>query len=156
MRLFKDIQGNNVDPVDHTLGILKEYPYAKIHIGSDSQNVGKKTNYTSVIAYRLGTRGVHYILSKSSCEAINDIWKRLWLEAEYSIKVAEWLTKQVSVQVEIDMDYNSDESFKSNKLICLSLTSSLNSKLLVLNTRIGYKFGGSKHQGIDSSVDQSL
>jgi predicted RNase H-related nuclease YkuK (DUF458 family) len=88
MRLFKDVKGNNIDPVDHTLSILKKYPYAKIHIGSDSQNVGKKTNYTSVIAYRLGTRGVHYILSKSSCEAINDIWKRLWLEAEYSIQVA--------------------------------------------------------------------
>tara|TARA_B100001057_G_scaffold410525_1_gene425667 strand:+ start:632 stop:1081 length:450 start_codon:yes stop_codon:yes gene_type:complete len=117
MRLFKDIKGNNIDPVDHTLSILKDYPHAKIHIGSDSQNVGKKTNYTSVIAYRLGTRGVHYILSKSSCAAINDIWKRLWLEAEYSIKVAEWLTNQVSIQVEIDMDYNSDESFKSNKLI---------------------------------------
>ena len=63
------------------------------------------------------TLGVHYILSKSSCEAINDIWKRLWLEAEYSIQVAEWLTKQVSVKVEIDMDYNSDENHKSNKLI---------------------------------------
>ena len=34
-----------------------------------------------------------------------------------SIDVAEWLTHQVSVRVEIDMDYNSDESFKSNKLI---------------------------------------
>ena len=43
MRLFKDVKGNNIDPVDHTLSILKEYPYAKIHIGSDSQNVGKKT-----------------------------------------------------------------------------------------------------------------
>ena len=108
---------NNIDPVNHTLSILKNYPHAKIHIGSDSQNIGKKTNYTSVIAYRLGTRGVHYILSKSSCDVINDIWKRLWLEAEYSIKVAEWLTKQVSVQVEIDMDYNSDENHRSNKLI---------------------------------------
>ena len=120
MKLFKDVKGNNIDPVDHTLSILKEYPYAKIHIGSDSQNVGKKTNYTSVIAYRLGTRGVHYILSKSSCEAINDIWKRLWLEAEYSIQVAEWLTKQVSVKVEIDMDYNSDERFFSNKLVSVA------------------------------------
>ena len=120
MRLFKDVKGNNIDPVDHTLSILKQYPYAKIHIGSDSQNVGKKTNYTSVIAYRLGTRGVHYILSKSSCEAINDIWKRLWLEAEYSIKVAEWLTKQVSVQVEIDMDYNSDERYYSNRLVAVA------------------------------------
>jgi len=117
MRLFKDVKGNNIDPVNHTLSILKTHPHAKIHIGSDSQNIGKKTNYTSVIAYRLGTRGVHYILSKSSCDVINDIWKRLWLEAEYSIKVAEWLTKQVSVQVEIDMDYNSDENHRSNKLI---------------------------------------
>ncbi len=34
MRLFKDVKGNNVDPVNHTLSILKEYPYAKIHIGN--------------------------------------------------------------------------------------------------------------------------
>jgi len=49
MRLFKDVKGNNIDPVDHTLSILKDYPYAKIHIGSDSQNVGKKTINTKEI-----------------------------------------------------------------------------------------------------------
>ena len=43
MRLFKDVKGNNIDPVNHTLSILKNYPHAKIHIGSDSQNIGKKT-----------------------------------------------------------------------------------------------------------------
>ena len=48
MRLFKDVKGNNIDPVNHTLSILKNYPHAKIHIGSDSQNIGKKTNYTSI------------------------------------------------------------------------------------------------------------
>tara|TARA_Y100001949_G_C15954140_1_gene316194 strand:+ start:931 stop:1380 length:450 start_codon:yes stop_codon:yes gene_type:complete len=117
MRLFKDIKGNNIDPVNHTLSIIKDFPSVKIHVGSDSQNVGKKTNYTSVIAYRLGTRGVHYILSKSSVTIIDDMWKRLWLEAEHSIIVAEWLTKQISVKVEIDMDYNSDEAYRSNKLI---------------------------------------
>ena len=45
------------------------------------------------------------------------MWTRLWQEAEMSIDVAEWLTHQVSVGVEIDMDYNSDTNFKSNKLI---------------------------------------
>ena len=64
MRLFKDVKGNNIDPVNHTLSILKNYPHAKIHIGSDSQNIGKKTNYTSVIAYRLGTE-VYTIYSAS-------------------------------------------------------------------------------------------
>ena len=45
------------------------------------------------------------------------MWTRLWKEAEDSIDTAEWLTKQISVKVEIDMDYNGDENFKSHKLI---------------------------------------
>ena len=117
MRLFKNIKGERIDPVEHTLKILRDYPTVKIHIGSDSQNIGKKTKYATVIAYRYGSRGVHYILSKKNELLIKDMWTRLWKEAEMSIDVAQWLTHQVSVRVEIDMDYNSDENFKSSKLI---------------------------------------
>lgn len=117
MRLFKNIKGERIDPIAHTLKILKDYPNVQIHIGSDSQNVGKKTRYATVIAYRYGSRGVHYILSKKNEALLKDMWSRLWKEAEMSIDVAEWLTNQISVRVEIDMDYNSDENFKSNKLI---------------------------------------
>ena len=117
MRLFKNIRGERIDPVEHTLKILRDYPTVKIHIGSDSQNIGKKTKYATVIAYRYGSRGVHYILSKKTELLIKDMWTRLWKEAEMSIDIAQWLTHQVSVRVEIDMDYNSDENFKSNKLI---------------------------------------
>ena len=117
MRLFKNIKGERIDPVEHTLKIIRDYPTVKIHIGSDSQNIGKKTKYATVIAYRYGSRGVHYILSKKTELLIKDMWTRLWKEAEMSIDIAQWLTHQVSVRVEIDMDYNSDENFKSNKLI---------------------------------------
>ena len=117
MRLFKNIKGERIDPVEHTLKILRDYPTVKIHIGSDSQNIGKKTKYATVIAYRYGSRGVHYILSKKTEILIKDMWTRLWKEAEMSIDIAQWLTNQVSVRVEIDMDYNSDENFKSSKLI---------------------------------------
>ena len=117
MRLFKNIKGERIDPIGHTLKILKDYPNVQIHIGSDSQNVGKKTRYATVIAYRYGSRGVHYILSKKNEALLKDMWSRLWKEAEMSIDVAEWLTNQISVRVEIDMDYNSDENFKSSKLI---------------------------------------
>jgi predicted RNase H-related nuclease YkuK (DUF458 family) len=117
MRIFRDINGNRIDPIQHTLNILKEHPNVQIHIGSDSQNVGKSSKYATVIAYRFGQRGVHYILNKKVEKLITDMWTRLWKEAEMSIDVAEWLTHQVSVKVEIDMDYNSDENFKSNKLI---------------------------------------
>ena len=117
MMLFKDIKGKIIDPLQHTIEIIKKYPYSEIHIGSDSQSVGKKTFYATVIAYKLGTRGVHYILNKKKVSIINDMWTRLWKEAEDSIDAAEWLTKQISVKVEIDMDYNENENFKSHKLI---------------------------------------
>ena len=117
MLLFKNIKGDRLDPVQHTIEVLKNYPYAEIHIGTDSQNINKQTYYTTVIAYRLGTRGVHYIFNKSNRKLITDMWTRLWKEAELSIDVAEWLTQKITLKVEIDMDYNSDESFKSHKLI---------------------------------------
>ena len=117
MLLFKDINGHTVDPASHTLEVIKNYPYAEIHIGSDSQNIGKVSRYTTVIAYKLGSRGVHYILIKNNFNSIRDMWTRLWKEAEMSIDTAEWLTQKVSIKVEIDMDYNGDENFKSHKLI---------------------------------------
>ena len=117
MLLFKDVHGKIIDPLNHTLKVLKNSPFSQIHIGSDSQNVGKKTIYVTAIAYRFGSRGVHYIISKKSEMIIDDIWKRLWKEAEMSIEVAEWLSNQINVKIEIDMDYNNDEKFISNKLI---------------------------------------
>ena len=117
MLLFKNINGDRIDPLNHTLSILKKSPYVQIHIGSDSQNVGKKTKYVTAIAYRYGSRGVHYIIGKKNELLIEDIWKRLWKEAEMSIETAEWLSEQISVKIQIDMDYNDDEKFISNKLI---------------------------------------
>ena len=117
MLLFKNINGEIIDPLSHTLKVLKNSPYSQIHIGSDSQNVGKKTKYVTAIAYRFGSRGVHYIISKKDEIIIDDIWKRLWKEAEMSIEVAEWLSNQINVKIERDMDYNNDEKFISNKLI---------------------------------------
>lgn len=117
MLLFKDISGKRIDTLAHTLNILKKNPSVEIHVGSDSQSVGKQTIYCTVIAYRFGNRGVHYVLSKTAVPLINDMWTRLWKEAELSIEVAEWISKLVPLKIEIDMDYNKDENFQSYKLI---------------------------------------
>jgi predicted RNase H-related nuclease YkuK (DUF458 family) len=117
MLLFKDISGKRIDTLAHTLNILKKNPSVEIHVGSDSQSVGKQTIYCTVIAYRFGNRGVHYVLSKTAVPQINDMWTRLWKEAELSIEVAEWISKLVPLKIEIDMDYNEDENFQSYKLI---------------------------------------
>jgi predicted RNase H-related nuclease YkuK (DUF458 family) len=106
-----------VNVVEHTLTQLKESPTITIHIGTDSQNIGDNTVYSTVIAYRFGNRGVHYVVHRQKIPKIVDIWTRLWKEAEMSIETAEWLTQQINVSVQIDMDYNGDEEYKSHKLI---------------------------------------
>jgi uncharacterized protein len=117
MKVFKTTDGKIVNVTEHTLDILKKYPNVQIHIGTDSQNYGGITSYSTVIAFRYNRNGVHYIYNKFKVDKIKDIWTRLWKEAELSIEVAEWLTKKINVKVEIDMDYNDDETYKSNKLI---------------------------------------
>jgi len=117
MRVFKKTNGEKVNVVEHTLAQLKESPTITIHIGTDSQNMGDSTVYSTVIAYRFGNRGVHYIVHRQKIPKIGDIWTRLWKEAEMSIETAEWLTQQINVSVQIDMDYNGDEEYKSNRLI---------------------------------------
>lgn len=117
MKIFKRVNGDRVNVVEHTLQQLNKFPNVSVHIGTDSQNLGAHTVYSTVIAYRFANRGIHYIVCNQKVPKIVDIWTRLWKEAELSIETAEWLTAQISVNVQIDMDYNSDEEYKSNKLI---------------------------------------
>ena len=115
--VFKDINGNIIDHIDHTREILKKNPFVEVHVGTDSQSLAKKTQYITVIAYRNGNRGVHYILKKSGVPKIKDLWTRLWKETELSIDIAENIKKSLNITPEIDLDYNENENFKSNKLV---------------------------------------
>ena len=115
--VFKDINGNIIDPVDHTREIIRKNPFVEVHVGTDSQSLAKITQYITVIAYRYCNRGVHYILKKNGVPQIKDLWTRLWKETELSIDIAETIKKSLNVIPEIDLDYNENENFKSNKLV---------------------------------------
>jgi predicted RNase H-related nuclease YkuK (DUF458 family) len=86
-------------------------------VGTDSQSLAKKTQYITVIAYKYGNRGVHYILKKRGVPQIKDLWTRLWRETELSIDIAETIKKSLNIIPQIDLDYNENENFKSNKLV---------------------------------------
>ena len=121
VKIFKLYDGTPVDVIEHTISVLERCPHATIHIGTDSQNGGDKTKYSTVIAYRLGTRGVHYIHRNFYVEKIRDKWDRLSKEAEYSIETALWLQEQIKVDIQIDLDYNQNDKFYSSKLIPMTV-----------------------------------
>ena len=58
-----------------------------------------------------------YIHSKKTVPKIKDIWTRLWKETELSIQIAQKLKSNKKISLEIDMDYNEDNRFYSNKLV---------------------------------------
>lgn len=118
-KVFKKVKGETIKDLPMYIAkVLKKYPYAEIHVGTDSQNARRHTVYSTVIAFRYGFRGVHYIYTKHRVKKIKNIFERLFKEAEESIEVAEWLKENMpSIEIQIDMDYNSDEQHVSHKLV---------------------------------------
>ncbi len=116
---FLKIDGQKIDPLKYTLNIIKKYPDVKIHVGTDSHSINDNTRYITAIAYRFNQSGVHYIYSKSNFPKIIDKWERLWKETELSIEIAQILDNK-EINLEIDMDYNSDEKYYSNKLVSVA------------------------------------
>ena len=115
---FRKVNNTKVNPVNYTAKIIQENPFVETHIGTDSQRVGSNINYVTVIAYRYPLRGVHYIYCKETFPPIRDDWSRLWLETERTMQIAELLSDNLpGIRFEIDMDYNDDEYYMSNKLV---------------------------------------
>jgi predicted RNase H-related nuclease YkuK (DUF458 family) len=89
----------------------------QIYLGCDSQTKATKTIYATTVVFHIASTGCHVIYKKEEVPVIRDMWTRLWKETEKSCEVALYLRKH-SIEVStIDLDYNSDPSKKSNKLV---------------------------------------
>mgnify|MGYP001343650484 FL=1 len=116
---FLKIDGQSINPLDYTISIIKKYPDVKIHVGTDSHSLNDNTRYITAIAYRFNNSGVHYIYTRYNYPKIIDKWERLWKETELSVEIAQILNNK-EINIEIDMDYNSDERYYSNKLVSVA------------------------------------
>lgn len=110
--------GRKVDVFEHIQQTLTAHPYAELVIGCDSQNMSKHTVYVTAIVFRFPRSGAHVIYYKERVPRIKDIWTKLWGETQRSVNLASFIEEQCGVRVkQIDLDYNSDPKFPSNKLL---------------------------------------
>lgn len=108
--------GKTVELVEHAKGLLEISPNVQVLVGSDSQNRGGNTIYATTVVFRYANNGAHVLYQKEKGQKITDLWTRLWHELERSIAVADHLKAQGVAIHQIDMDYNSDPDFASNKV----------------------------------------
>ena len=93
----------------------------KLHVGCDSQNISSCTNYATTVLFHIGNTGCHFLYNKERLPKIEDMWTKLWGETTRSVEVANYL-KERGIKVDsIDLDFNSDESYQSNKLVSASV-----------------------------------
>lgn len=119
-RYFRTTDGQLVNVIDHILAQVEKNPHLSIYIGTDSQNDTKRrrTTYATVVLFRYGTRGAHFIFLKQTMPIVRDRFTRLFGEAERTIELAEMITGEIPVKIEaLEFDYNAKKKTESTKVI---------------------------------------
>lgn len=102
----------------YLLDYLSCNPECEVHVGSDSQNFRFHTVYVSTIVLRHPGEGAHVLYNKTRVPIIRDMFSKLWGELERSIALADHVRHTLEIPVaQIDLDYNEDETYPSNKVL---------------------------------------
>lgn len=117
-KYFKKEDGERVNVIEHCAEILGKYPNTEILIATDSQNTKKESRYATVIVFRYGFRGAHYIYNKENVPKIRDLFSRLFKECELSLDLAEFISNNSAFKISaIELDFNDFKKTKSTPLI---------------------------------------
>jgi predicted RNase H-related nuclease YkuK (DUF458 family) len=117
-KYFRTQQGERVNIVEHTLDQLQKWPNLKMYIGTDSQDYGAITRSVTVVVYRYGHRGAHFVYFKYEVPRVRDMIVRLLKEAQDTLEAANLIDSEIPVSFEsLDFDFNTVPRWASNKVL---------------------------------------
>jgi predicted RNase H-related nuclease YkuK (DUF458 family) len=121
-RTFQIMGGRRqVDFCSYIREFTEIHPNTELHIGCDSQNYPNYTIYVTTIVFRFPGNGAHVIYRKEKVQKIHDLWTKLWGETERSVEIANAVRSECNCSIQqIDLDYNTDPEYASNKLVSAS------------------------------------
>lgn len=121
-KLFRTSRNQPVEILSYTLNQIQNNPDTKVYVGGDSKLKSNGTIvYYTVVAYRYGSRGVHYVYNKEIVERKMTKWERLMGEIERIMNFATWFLENSPVKLHaIDFDLNQDKKYFSNRLVNLA------------------------------------
>lgn len=117
-RYFRTVHGELVNLHDHIVEQVALNPGLSIYIGTDSQNGKSSTVFATVVVFRYGTSGAHFVYLKQKVRKLKDRFERLFEEAVKTIDLAEQITRELPVRIEaLEFDYNERIKTESTKVI---------------------------------------
>lgn len=102
---------------------LEQKPDTQLFVGTDSQRRRSRVWYATVVVLYNEKKGAKVVYAKTSTPPIKDNFTRLFKEIELSIEIADELRAGGIEQrlIAIDLDYNEDKTYFSNKLLTSAL-----------------------------------
>lgn len=117
MKNWKTTGLEEFDVISLIKEIISENPKSEVWVGTDSQNGGVFSWYAATIAIRFPGKGVKCIWDKWKIPKEKNMYTRLMKEVEESINIAEWLKSNDIILTGIDLDINSLDTAKSQRLL---------------------------------------
>lgn len=117
-KYFRTQEGERVNIIEHTLDQLQKWPNLKMYVGTDSQDYGAITRYVTVVVYRYGLRGAHFVYHRTEVPRVKDMITRLLQEAQDTLAAAQLIDSEIPVSFEsLDFDFNTIPKWASNKVL---------------------------------------
>lgn len=119
---FKKCSGEKIENiVEYVREYLVEHPTVEIMVGTDSQNRGGKTVYSTVVALYTPGAGAHCIFKRWRTKKEKDRKTRLLNEVQSSLEIAEELVQNgIKKPKYIDIDINPNPRYKSNEVYSIA------------------------------------
>lgn len=115
---FKKFSGEKIPDVEsYVKTYVNAHPDVEILVGTDSQNRGDVTVYSTVIAMYNPGNGAHCVFKRWKTQRVRDMETRLLTEVSASIECAENLVaKGIKKPKYIDIDINPNQGNRSNSV----------------------------------------
>lgn len=116
-KYFRKEDGTIVNLTTHILEQVDKHNNLTIRIGTDSQDY-KVTKYATVVVFRYGLRGAHYIFHYDEVKRHKTEYLRLYEEGTRTIETAELITREIPISLDgLEFDFADVKKTLSSKLV---------------------------------------
>lgn len=126
---FVKVNREKVDLIEYCIKQRMNYPDLKVHVGCDSIVVGGNSWFVTVIAFRYGKNGAHFIFNKTRMSPFRmdngkpDIFRRLLQETKFTMDLAEFLTSNSifnKTELILEFDFNNMKETRSREHVAIA------------------------------------
>ena len=115
--MWKSLSGVPIPDVVAAVGELTRDSRVVLHIGTDSQEGSRNTDYVTVIAALTPGHGGRVFYCHKTTTRTKSLAQRLFHEAELSIETAHELSRALAIEITVHVDANEDERHRSSNYV---------------------------------------